>query len=317
MDNNRKTKLTIDELNEKHKDFFEKHIVNENKDDTGIKSEKRSTKKKILLAVSAIILPVATLVSPTITIELPTEILVSYARTLAQRIISICIHKYENNNTRKKSYNIYEKNYFQEEEVDNYRSKKCVLENIGLLKTENRFNGHAGGTISHSYALFAFFNLIHLKIITPFFSSDRSNEKLTIFNEDIDIIKQIYENLENYKELNIPLSINYYTRYRYITNHAIGIKIQKTENGKKIKIGIMNSNGEDLSQWFQYLFSKCMHDSSIAIEVTNTTKIADQGSTNFCSLYTLYNLNKKFFNDIGIDYEKNERKNFNARLNAI
>ena len=28
-------------------------------------------------------------------------------------------------------------------------------------------------------------------------------------------------------------------------------------------------------------------------------------------------LNKKFFNDIGIDHEKNERKNFNARLNAI
>ncbi len=133
---------------------------------------------------------------------------------------------------------------------------------------------------------------------------------------DITNIRNTINPLEENKEKTYHLSI-----IKDGVHHAMGIKISKTENKISIELlnsaGWMNFSGGDFSKYFKNLFLKALENQNlnIKIEVKNNTKCADQGLTPFCVQYTYYNLNKEFFNDIGVDFKTQSRKNFNGRLN--
>ena len=206
----------------------------------------------------------------------------------------------------------HKKNFFTEEIFKglNYQIKNTIL-NIGLVSSSyNPFKLESGNGILYNEPQLQMFLKNKTLNIREKIGGKSTNQ------DDITNIRNTINPLEENEETIYHLGV----RKDGIT-HAMGMKILKTKNKISIELlnsaGWMNFSGGDFSKYFKNLFLKALENQNlnIEIEVKNNTKCADQSFSPFCVQYTYYNLNKEFFNDIGVDFKTQSRKNFNGRLN--
>lgn len=219
-------------------------------------------------------------------------------------------------------YNKYNQDLFKSKTLE--EREKILLENIGLKKMsifsyEKYFFGKSANSIIKERRLINdFFSIDGKRLSYPFgylrqFSPSNDMGEIDISSRDMKTLKSIIEETKIDKKTSFYLSINQSNEYSN-TNHALGIKTEKISD-QEIKITILNSNWFDLKSTFKYLFSKAMEDKNIKITVENEKNIAYQKFTHYCVHYTFYNLNKDFFNEIGINYETDSKKHFDVKLN--
>ena len=206
----------------------------------------------------------------------------------------------------------HKKNFFTEKLFKgfNYQIKNTIL-NIGLVSSSyNPFKLESGNGILYNEPQLQMFLKNKTLNIREKIGGKSTNQ------DDIKDIKNVIKELKENEETIYHLGVR-----KDGINHAMGMKILKTKNKISIELlnsaGWMNFSGGDFSKYFKNLFLKALENQNlnIKIEVKNNTKCADQGPTPFCVQYTYYNLNKEFFNDIGVDFKTQSRKNFNGRLN--